>query len=41
VNFFDAVVPEDDLEAQQRVLLDGGGDFMDLDAEWFAFKSEK
>ena len=39
VNFFDAVVPEDDLEAQQRVLLDGGGGFMDLDAEWFAFKS--
>ena len=39
VNLFDAVVPEDDLEAQQRVLLDGGGDFMALDAEWFAFKS--
>ena len=39
VNLFDAVVPEDDLEAQQRVLLDGGGDFMALDAEWFVFKS--
>ena len=39
MNFFDAGVPEDDLEAQQRVLGDGGGDFMDLDAEWFAFKS--
>ena len=39
MNFFDAVVPEDDLEAQQRVLGDGGGDFMALDAEWFVFKS--
>ena len=38
-NFFDAVVPDDDEDAQQRVLLDGGGDFFDLDAEWFVFKS--
>lgn len=38
-NFFDAVVPDDEEDAQQRVLLDGGGDFFDLDAEWFVFKS--
>lgn len=38
-NFFDAVVPDDDEDAQQRALLDGGGDFFDLDAEWFVFKS--
>ena len=38
-NFFDAVVPDDDEDAQQRVLLDGGGDFFNLDAEWFVFKS--
>lgn len=38
-NFFDAVVPDDEEDAQQRALLDGGGDFFDLDAEWFVFKS--
>ncbi len=38
-NFFDAVAPDDDEDAQQRALLDGGGDFFDLDAEWFVFKS--
>ena len=38
-NFFDAVVPDEEEDAQQRALLDGGGDFFDLDAEWFVFKS--
>ena len=32
---------EEDDEEAQRMRLDGGGEFDGVDAEWFAFKSEK
>ena len=38
-NFFDAVVPDDEEDAQQRALLDGGGEFDGVEADWFVFKS--